>query len=332
MILFAPSALAQGFAGLGSEAEGYLLPNPDTRFEFPRDHGPHPGFRVEWWYLTANLTGTDGRDYGLQWTLFRSALSPDDRPAPIWMGHAAVTTPDAHFATERFARGGTGQAGVTAAPFEAWIDEWQMTGIDRGQLRASGPDFAYELTFAADAPFVPQGAAGYSVKAETGQASHYYSQPFYDVSGVLQLPGGAVDVSGQAWLDREWSSQLLSADQSGWDWLSLHLDTGEKLMGFRLRSDLGSAYSTGTWIEPDGTPGPLAPGAFVAKPLRFHRVAGREIPVEWRVEVPEHAVDVTVTALNPDSWMDLSVAYWEGPVRVTGTHSGRGYLEMTGYE
>ncbi len=160
----ATQIMAQGFAGLGSTAEGFALPDPEYRFQFPRDHGPHPAFRIEWWYVTANLTGADGRDYGLQWTLFRTALAPgtnDGWHSPqLWMGHAALTTPDAHFVAERFARGGIGQAGVTAQPFAAWIDEWQMAGpdIDEVCLTAQGTDFAYDVRLTADGPLVPQGA------------------------------------------------------------------------------------------------------------------------------------------------------------------------------
>ena len=112
------TAEAQGFAGLGTDAEGFALPAPDPEFQFPADHGPHPDFRIEWWYVTANLEAADGTAYGLQWTLFRTALSPgegDGWTSPqVWFGHAALTTPEAHFATERYARGGIGQAGVTA--------------------------------------------------------------------------------------------------------------------------------------------------------------------------------------------------------------------------
>ena len=46
------------------------------------------------------------------------------------MGHAAVTRADPHRFSEIFARGGVGQAGVDAKPFQAWIDAWQMRGLD----------------------------------------------------------------------------------------------------------------------------------------------------------------------------------------------------------
>lgn len=328
-------ALAQGFAGLGTDAGGFAVPRPDTVLQFPADHGPHPDFRIEWWYLTANLTGPDGAPMGLQWTLFRSALAPGEgvgwSSPQLWMGHAAVTTATTHHVAERLARGGIGQAGVQADPFSAWIDDWSMQGpgLDRLRLTASGTDFAYDVQLTAEGPLVLHGQRGHSVKSAAGQASHYYSQPFYSVSGTLTLPGGAVPVTGTAWLDREWSSQPLAADQTGWDWFSLSFETGEKLMGFVLRG--ARDYTSATWITADGQPTALPDRAFSAVPLADHAVAGRPVPVRWQVRLPERGVDVTVAALNPDAWMATSVPYWEGPVRVTGSHAGRGYLEMTGY-
>ncbi|WP_212524858.1 lipocalin-like domain-containing protein [Actibacterium sp. MT2.3-13A] len=336
-LLLAAPLWAQGFAGLGGGAEGFATPSPGTVLEFPADHGPHPDFRIEWWYLTANLRGADGRDYGVQWTLFRTALAPGEaegwQSPQLWMGHAALTTPERHFVAERLARGGVGQAGAQAAPFEVWVDEWRMAGPDVSEiaLTANGADFGYDLNLSADGPLIPQGAGGYSVKSAGGQASHYYSQPFYRVAGTLHLPEGSVSVSGQGWLDREWSSQPLEATQEGWDWISLHLDEGAKLMGFQLRQSDGTTYTSGTWIGADGRAEPFGDGALRMTPVERAAVAGRDLPVGWRVELPGRGLDVTLRALNPESWMDTLFPYWEGPVRVGGSHPGRGYLEMTGY-
>ena len=330
------AALAQGFAGLGTDADGFAPPLPGTALEFPADHGPHPDYRIEWWYLTANMTGPDGTAYGLQWTLFRSAIAPGDGTGwdtpQLWMGHAAVTTPDAHHVTERLARGGIGQAGVIATPFAAWIDDWAMAGpsLDDLRLTASGSDFAYDVQLRAEGPLVKHGQDGYSVKSAAGQASYYYSQPFFALTGTLSLPQGDIPVTGTAWLDREWSSQPLAADQEGWDWFSLSFDTGDKLMGFVLRGS--SDYTSATWITPDGTATAFPDGALAATPLTRHSVAGRQVPTTWQVRLPAQGIDVTVAALNPDAWMQTSIPYWEGPVIVTGSHSGVGYLEMTGYD
>jgi predicted secreted hydrolase len=223
---------------------------------------------------------------------------------------------------------------VEAQPFAAWIDDWRMEGdsFDRLRLTATGKDFAYDVAMQAHGPLVLHGYRGYSVKSAKGQASHYYSQPSFAVEGTLTLPEGDVPVRGTAWVDREWSSQPLAEDQAGWDWFSLSFDSGEKLMGFRLRDDAGGGFTSATWIAADGTPTPYVDGKLVATPLETSRVAGRDVPTQWTVTLAERGLDVTVGALNTNSWMDLRIPYWEGPVRVTGTHPGKGYLEMTGYE
>ena len=337
LLLWPITASAQGFAGLGTDVDGFSSPQRPAQFDFPTDHGPHYDYRIEWWYLTANLEGLDGTPYGLQWTLFRSALTSDGgngwSSPQLWMGHAAVTTPDAHFVTERLARGGIGQAGVQADPFEAWIDDWQLVGPDFATLAmtASGPEFAYDMVLKSDGPLVFHGDEGYSVKSAEGQASFYYSQPFYAIEGTLILPTGSIEVAGDAWLDREWSSQPLSDNQTGWDWFSLSLEDG-KLMGFRLRQTDGSYYTSATWIDPNGSATSYSNGAFEADPVAVSDVGGRDVPTTWNVRLPDRGVDVEVTAINPQAWMDTSVPYWEGPIIVQGSHTGRGYLEMTGYD
>jgi predicted secreted hydrolase len=328
------SAMAQGFAGLGIQADGFSVPQPNPTFSFPTDHGPHNDYRIEWWYLTANLEDADGAPYELQWTLFRSALAPeagDGWTAPqLWMGHAAVTTQTDHYVSERLARGGIGQAGVVSDPFEAWIDDWSLTG-DWTTLRmtASGTDFSYDMDLTAQGPLVFHGADGYSVKSATGQASYYYSQPFFEIAGVLRLPEGDVAVTGNAWLDREWSSQPLADNQTGWDWFSLSFDQGGKLMGFRLQQTDGAHFASATWIAADGTTTPYTDGSLTATPLATNDA---DVPTRWQVTLPSKGVDMTVLAINEDAWMATSVPYWEGQVTVSGTHTGVGYLEMTGYE
>ena len=180
-------------------------------------------------------------------------------------------------------------------------------------------------------PLILHGDGGYSVKSATGQASHYYSQPHYAVSGTVTTPDGPITVSGQGWLDREWSSQPLTQDQSGWDWFSLSFEDGNRLMGFRLRGNQ-DVFTSGTWIGADGTTVPLRPGQFQARALGTSQTAGRSIPTTWQVTLKDRGVDLRIEAVNPDSWMATSFPYWEGPVRVTGSHTGRGYLEMTGYD
>src|SRR5580704_16448188 len=308
-------ALGQGYAGLGTTADGYAKVTPGRAFSFPGDHGPHPDFRIEWWYLTANLKDAGGAAYGAQWTLFRQALAPGARQEgwanqQIWMAHAAVTRADTHRTAETFARGGVGQAGVTAAPFQAWIDSWAMRGADDFdantisplELSASAKDFSYVFHLKANRPLALQGDGGYSKKSEREQASYYYSQPFFELNGRLTIDGKPVDVTGHAWMDREWSSQPLASDQTGWDWFALHFTGGEKLMLYRMREKSGHDYASGTWILPDATTRQLAPADIKVTPHAPIDVEGHKLPVTWQIAIPSLSIAIETTPLNPRAW------------------------------
>jgi predicted secreted hydrolase len=343
-----PPATA-GFAGLGSEALGFSAVTRGEPLVFPDDFGAHPDYRIEWWYVTANLTDENGEQWGAQWTLFRQAMAPQNsseaeagwQSAQVWLGHAALTRAGGHLHADRLARGGIGQAGVRAQPFRAWIDDWSLGGaaalqpspmqLTPLQVSATGEGFSYDLKLHASAPLVLHGDRGFSQKSTRGQASWYYSQPFFQVDGEVQWQGEKRRVTGMAWLDREWSSQPLAADQQGWDWFSLHLQDGSKLMLFRLRSNDDSHFYSGTWITPAGVAEPLDASAISMTPLAQSTVAGRTLPTQWRLQIAHKKFDVTAQALNPKAWMGTGIPYWEGPVNIAGSHTGVGYLEMTGY-
>ncbi|MBN8980105.1 MAG: iron ABC transporter permease [Rhizobiales bacterium] len=337
-------AAAQGFAGLGGSSQGFAPVVPGLALEFPRDHGPHKNFRIEWWYVTANLQDASGARYGVQWTLFRQATIAGAEGAgwdnrQLWMGNAAVTSMDRHYFAERLARGGVGQAGADADPFHAWIDSWD---VRRGEnfsprtispltMAAAGANFEFSLQMIATQPLVLQGDGGYSQKSERGQASYYFSQPFFRARGSIAFDGKPFEVTGQAWMDREWSSQPLASDQTGWDWLSLHLDSGEKVMLFRLRQKDGGNFFAGNWIGADGQSMQLAPQTIEMMPKNFTEIEGRRIPTSWVVAIAGRDLNVDISPLNPKSWMGTRFAYWEGPISFRGSHTGAGYLEMTGY-
>ena len=337
-------ALAQGFAGLGMSAGGFAPVVPGKTFAFPTDHGPHPDYRIEWWYVTANLADATGAAYGAQWTLFRQAMQPGAQQEgwanqQIWMGHAAVTRADTHRYSEAFARGGVGQAGVEAKPFLAWIDAWEMRSLDQMrddtiaplELNASGTNFTYALRCDADRALVLQGDAGYSRKSERGQASYYFSQPYFKAAGSITIDDKPHEVTGLAWMDREWSSQPLASDQTGWDWLSLHLPRNEKLMLYRLRQKDGHNGLFGNWIEPDRRSIEIASTDNSMTPTILTDVEGRKVPTGWSIVIPARGLNIQSAPLNARSWMGTSFPYWEGPISFKGSHSGLGYLEMTGY-
>lgn len=355
---------SSGFAGLGASNQGYAQASTENTLSFPIDHGPHPDFRIEWWYLTANLVDEHEQPLGLQWTLFRQAQQPPTaKPEPaatwdaqqLWMAHIALSRGKQHRVAERFARGpnkanSESQAGVIAQPFRAWLDNWQLNSLnssanadalDHLLLSAQATDkqgsFGYEIKLTAEGPLVHHGVAGFSQKSADGQGSMYYSQPFYRVNGEVMLNDETIKVSGQAWLDREWSSQLLDAHQTGWDWFSLHFNNGARLMAFRLRGggNNNTDYISGSWITPNGQLQPLGASDITLAPLDWAKVDGHNVPIRWRLTFAEQGLTLIVTAPETNRWMDTSVPYWEGAVNVTDAQTeqpiGQGYLEMTGY-
>ncbi len=342
------------FAILAQSAEGSAQAQPGETLRFPRDHGAHEDFRIEWWYLTANLEDPDGKPHGLQWTLFRVALEPPSgedlanawQSPQMYMAHMAITTPDRHRSFQRYARGGdhggVARAGVRANPFSAWLDDCELnsTGPDWLPLEVQarqGP-WGFRLHLDSGQGLLLQGEQGFSRKHANGGGSFYYSHPFLEAKGTLEIDGTAVPVTGMAWLDREWSSQFLQEDQSGWDWFSLHLDSGEKLMLFQLRqrpdAESTSPFRHGVLIGPDGAKTALDPSRIELEVLERDEVAGRRIPLHWRLVLPQIRRELSVEALLAGQWMEVDFPYWEGAVRVSGdgpANSGVGYLEMTGY-
>ncbi len=341
------------FAVLAQPADGFLQAQAGNPLVFPADHGAHFDHRIEWWYLTANLLSESGEPYGMQWTLFRFAMTPPDERQKmtgahgqqLFMAHVAVTTPTGHFSFQRYARGSDtdepARAGVTAQPFSAWLDDWALesTGDDwlPMQVRAKQDDVGFDLHLQSQQALVLQGIEGYSQKHKDGGGSYYYSQPFLEASGELSIDGQKITVSGDAWLDREWGSQFLQQDQSGWDWFSLHLDSGEKLMLFQLRNrgdNPAGNYLHGVLIDPNGAKTPLNPAMVGLEVLDTSPVSGRILPMKWRIELPQIERQFIVQALHENQWMQVDFPYWEGVVTVKGDgpeNSGRGYIELTGY-
>ncbi|EMY6775816.1 TPA: lipocalin-like domain-containing protein [Vibrio alginolyticus] len=346
----------------GTQNMGTLLGSGDTQSEsklftpvekgieltFPADHQAHPDFRHEWWYLTANLIDEGGTPLGVQWTQFRFAAAPlkgedeakktDWQTQQIYMAHNAVTTADKHYADEKWSRAQASLAGVDTSPFRVYLDDWQWISSTNdlfpATLKANSEQFGYSLTLTSSAPYQKQGEQGYSTKSADGQvASYYYSQPFIDVSGEVTIDGKTHQVSGKGWIDREWSSQFLLDSQQGWDWFALRLSDETSLVVFQLRdSKTGAAsYSSARLMQQDGSGIAISQKDIQLKATKQTEIQGRNYPTEWQVSIPKQQIELTVSALNPNAKMPLSVPYWEGPVRIDGSHSGTGYMELTGY-
>jgi predicted secreted hydrolase len=336
--------------------EGYEQAIDARDFQFPQDHGPHPGFRNEWWYITGNLDSEDGRRFGFELTIFRFALTPPDRESSaeesawrsnqVYIGHFAITDgAERQFhVAQRYSRGGVGLAGAQADPFHVWLDDWNIqaaAGSGRlWQLQASDDDVALDLILEPLKLPVLNGIDGLSKKAAmSGNASYYYSITRLQTAGTIRIDGEEFTVSGMSWLDREWGSSALSREQEGWDWYALQLSDGSDLMFYNLRRNDGSqdVHSAGTLTLADGRSVYLSRDDLIIEVLdTWQSPRGGRYPIAWRIEIPQYKLRLTVDPVLDAQELVTTVRYWEGAVDVRGEQdgavvTGRGYVELTGY-
>ncbi len=329
--------------------EGFKKAYEVREFNFPEDHGPHPEYRAEWWYYTGNLVDADGNRYGYQFTIFRRAIVPDapERPSEwatnqIYFAHFTVTdvsgeTFEFH---EEFSRGGAGLAGAQGLPtYHVWINDWYAKEIAPGQVRikAAEGEIGIDLILEQDKPAALQGDRGLSAKSETpGNASYYYSLTDNPTQGTVTTPRGTFEVTGNSWKDREWSTSDLDEGAVGWDWFSLHLDDERELTFYYIRREDGSAepISAGILVEPDGSVTRIKLADIEIENLDTWTSphSGATYPAEWNLRIPSEGIDLHIIPLLADQELRVSFTYWEGAVRVEGSHNGYGYVELTGYK
>ena len=331
------------------------------QFSFPRDHAAHPDFKIEWWYYTGNVTAANGRRFGYQVTFFRVGI--DHAPAnpskwavrDLYMTHLAVSDPTGQryrFA-EKLSRGGPGLAGAAADRYYTWNEDWVATGNRepgtgnrfQHKLVASSPQASINLTLDEGKPPVVHGIDGINQKgAQPGNASHYYSLTRMPTKGTIQIDGERFDVTGETWMDHEFSTSFLEPEQRGWDWLSIQLSDNREVMLYVMRRADG-AYdprSSGTVVDARGKATHLSDKDFTLTPGRatFTSKNGAVYPIEWHVTIPRHNITLQISTPLKDQELTLmestGIAYWEGMIEVTGQSAGQavrgaGYLEMTGY-
>ncbi|MCZ6889716.1 MAG: carotenoid 1,2-hydratase [Gammaproteobacteria bacterium] len=334
-------------AGDPTADAGFATADEVVEFEFPRDHGSHPRFRSEWWYLTAMLADDQGREYGVQFTLFRQALSANAardrrwRSSQVYLGHLALAdvARREHVSHERLARGHQRLAGVSASPFRAWIEGWRLeaTGTGTFPMRLVGEttDFALDLEIRTTKDVVRQGDNGLSRKGPDN-ASYYYSVPRLAVAGSITRGDETIPVAGRGWLDREWSTSVLAREYVGWNWFALQLDDGRDVMVYALRRADGrrDTYDQGVLVAPDGSVNPLASEDFTLRPVRsWQDDRGVTWPLEWSLVFADGET-LFIDAAFDDQVMQTTIRYWEGFVQVAradGERVGTGYMELTGY-
>jgi predicted secreted hydrolase len=341
------------FDVLSSEDSGFARALNPREFSFPADHGPHPEYGIEWWYYTGNLDTAQGRHFGFELTFFRIGLTSEEQDrdsdwaaSQLYMAHLGFTDVEGgrFYSFERFIREALGLSGAQASPFRVWLEDWSAASVSSEtlpmRLQASEGDIAIDLTLDSVKPVVLHGKDGLSQKsAGPGNASYYYSFTRMPASGTVRVGSQSFQVSGMGWMDREWSTTALAENQAGWDWFALQLSDGREVMYYQLRLRDGAvgSFSSGTIVMEDGSTRTLKPEDVHIEVLdRWGSPRGGTYPSRWRIYIPSESLEVEVIPYIQAQEMDVSVRYWEGAVRISGTAagqpvSGSGYVEMTGY-
>jgi predicted secreted hydrolase len=347
---------------IGKQGEDYLSVTGPCNLEFPKDHGPHPGYRTEWWYYTGNLRSKTGDQYGFQLTFFRSRISPPGaeknwprqpsawRTQQIYLAHAAVSdiAGKQHLQAEDVSREALGMAGVKIAQKNTlvFLKNWStQINPDSHILSVKADEFSYQLNLKPTKPPVSHGDSGYSLKGSTPErASCYYSLTRLEGQGYISLGEKTVPVTGSAWMDREFSTSPLEPGIAGWDWFSLQLSDQTEIMIYLLRKKKGGWHtaSSGTFIDAFGSSRHLAKNDIKLNVLDTWKSPKSKAvyPARWRLQIKRISLDASIFPNLPDQEMQLlgsrGVNYWEGSVTVNGTREmnpvkGEGYVELTGY-
>lgn len=350
----------------GGNNEGYLRVTAPREFVFPDDHGPHPGYRTEWWYYTGNLFTNEGRQFGYQFTIFRNQLNPPDsgetgtaygsdwNTDQLYLGHFAISDVENsnHVFDERYSRGAAGLAGAQTEPFKIWLEDWKITRLNPQKsddknfpvniLAEMEGGSAIDIEVTPAKPLTLQGEEGFDKKGpEEGNASYYLSFTRMDTEGTITLNGKSFQVRGQSWMDHEWSTSALGEGQEGWDWFSIQLSNGYDLMYYQLRNTDGSVstFTTGSLIDPEGNKTVINTEDVSLEVLdRWESPHSKaDYPSQWILEIPGEDIRLELGTLFDDQEMDVSVRYYEGTLSVNGMMKGQdidgnGFIEMTGYE
>ncbi|MBL9116323.1 MAG: FtsX-like permease family protein [Verrucomicrobiaceae bacterium] len=318
--------------------QAFEIARPGKSFSFPTDHGSHPEFRTEWWYVTGHLDVDGQHHYSFQATFFRQAGQQET----LHLAHSALLNvkTGSFIHEERLNREGWDATSSTGR-LEVFNGNWSLTmkGDELSLTFTVKADASLQLKLKPAKPLVVFGDNGVSRKGASEQAaSHYLTFTQLECAGEVNVNGLSQKVSGQAWMDHEFSSSQLDRGQVGWDWASLQLNDGTEIMVYRMRRNDGTSDPAGTTLafidlkgrvqhtnkfewEPAGAW--QSPHSGASYPIRpTIKVDGREYRLLPKSNDQEHLGKIS------------KLPYWEGACDVldaNGRKIGRAFLELAGY-
>ncbi len=334
-----PYAYAQDYRDVSEHDSVHL---PDDLY-FRKDH------RIQWWYVSGHLYDETGREFGYELTFFTVGIQKKRYQSrfginTVYISHFAVSDilEKKFYYADDTDTGAFGFAGAEEDRLSVWVGNDSLKGTTQAMtIVAEAEHIRISLSLAREKPFVMHGVAGFSRKSEESPliSSLYFSATRMKTEGVLTIGGTALRVKGTSWFDREISSRVLGDNYQGWDWFALQLDDNREIMLYRIRKRDGSTdpFSSGTVVYGDGTYRHLVQDDFAVTVLeQYHSgKTGARYPSKWEIAIPSEQVRLTVTPLIQDQEFIGTYStwnyYWEGTCAISGSMTGRAYVELTGY-
>jgi len=304
--------------------------NTTQLISLPQDDAAHKS-KMEWWYFNGHLTSDSGKKYSFHDTTFLINGVVD-----FTVNHVSFSDykTGRHY-TNQHSSGGN-LIGTQPNSFNFVAKDNLMSGSNGvDKLQVTTPDFSFDLQLVSSQPVIFHGQDGIISLSAAGN-SYYYSRPRMNISGTVDINGIRENVHGLAWFDHQWGD--FSTGLLAWDWFSIQLDDNSDIMIYQLRDKASSKriIYTGTYTQ-NGKTTLLNEKDFnlIATKKWLSKNTTINYPIEWQIKIPSMNIDITTKPILNDCEFDASLSsyniYWEGAVQVSGSHTGKGFMELSGY-
>lgn len=297
----------------------------------PKDDAPHLA-KMEWWYYNGHLWTESGKQFSFHYTTFMVTELVSHLVKQVSLSDHQTGK---HYTDQKRTTGGGFSSNIENG-FEFLLDNWKMVGDDgNDQLIVSTPQFSFNLKLTNTIPPVFHGTDGIIFLEEAGN-SYYYSRTRMDITGTIKIGNTTETVRGLSWFDHQWgdfSTNLLS-----WDWFSLQLDNGIDLMIYQLRDKHDKPLLYTGSITQNNVTEALLSSDFTLSQLGDQwtsKKTGYTYPIAWEIKIPKKNIHIKTRSKVENSEFDAQLTtynhYWEGALKIEGTHTGRGFMELYGY-
>ena len=320
---------------LGSEPPAAAASATPQPVKLPTDDALHEQL-TEWWYYSGHLQTESGERYSFHMAAFvrRGALTHT-------VFHGSLLDHQSEKLYTEQARTAGVPADTQRDGFAFSYGEWQLRGSGaQHAAKMAGKDFRLDVQMNDSQPPVLHQVPGTPVAGllDFGAAgkSYYTSRPRMSAQGTLSIGGTAKTVRGEIWFDHQWGD--FEAAKLRWNWFALQLADGADLMIFELFDRQGGpVLRMGTYAK-EGKAEGLASSDFATNARGSWKSPSTATvyPMDWTISIPAKGLNLKVDPVI--RWSQFNAltttmnVYWEGAVKVSGSHTGVGFMELSGYQ